>query len=139
MLAVTPLRRLTGWQAIGPFRRRIGLAAFAYVAAHFSLWAGVDNGLDFAGIGEDIAKRPYLTVGFAAFVLLVPLAVTSTRASMHRLGKRWIALHRLVYVAAVLAVVHYWWLVKKGLRGPIVHAVVLGALLGVRPLARRAR
>ena len=136
-LAVTPLRRLTGWQEIARFRRRLGLAAFAYAALHFALWSVFDNGLDPASIAEDIAKRPYVTVGFTAFVLLVPLAVTSTRASMRRLGKRWVALHRLVYVAAVLAVVHFLWLVKKDLREPLVYAAVLGALFAARWLVRR--
>jgi sulfoxide reductase heme-binding subunit YedZ len=136
-LAVTPLRRLSGWQEIARHRRRIGLAAFAYATAHFGVWAVVDNGLELAVIAEDIAERPFVTVGFAAFVLMIPLAATSTRASIRRLGKRWVTLHRLVYVSAVLAVVHFWWLVKKDLREPIIHAVVLACLLGVRVIATR--
>lgn len=137
-LAVTPLRRLAGWQAIGAFRRRIGLAAFAYATVHLSLWAVFDNGLDLATIAEDVVERPYVTVGFAAFVCLVPLAATSTRAAIRRLGKRWVTLHRLAYAAAALAVIHYWWLVKKDLRGPLLHAAVLGALFAARWLGRRA-
>jgi sulfoxide reductase heme-binding subunit YedZ len=97
----------------------------------------LDNGLDLAAIGEDIAERPYVTVGFAAFLLLAPLAATSTRASVRRLGKRWVDLHRLVYVAAALAVVHFWWLVKKDVSAPLAHAAVLAALLAARVIARR--
>lgn len=134
---MTPLRRLTGWQEIARHRRRIGLAAFAYATAHFLVWAVVDNGLDLAAIVEDIAERPFVTVGFAAFVMLIPLAMTSTRASIRRLGKRWVTLHRLIYVAAVLAVVHFWWLVKKDLREPIIHGVVLACLFGMRVITAR--
>jgi len=130
-LAVTPLRRL-GFAAIAPFRRRLGLFAFAYVVAHFVIWSVVDNGLDWPQLLEDIGKRPFVTVGFAAFVLLVPLALTSTRASIRRLGKRWVALHRLVYPAAVLAAVHYVWLVKKDVVPPLRYAAVLALLLAWR-------
>ncbi len=131
-LAVTPLRRITGWQLVATQRRTLGLFAFAYATAHFLIWSVLDNGLDLAGILEDIAERPFVTVGFAAFVLLIPLALTSTRASIKRLGKRWIALHRLVYVAAALGVLHFFWLVKKDLRPPLVYGAVLAVLLGVR-------
>ena len=131
-LAVTPLRRLAGWQAIGTQRRTLGLFAFAYVALHFFTWSVLDNGLDWASILEDIGKRPFVTVGFIAFVLLIPLAATSTRASIKRLGKRWVTLHRLVYVAAALGVLHFFWLVKKDLRPPLVYAAVLALLLGLR-------
>ena len=131
-LAVTPLRRLTRWQAIATQRRTLGLFAFAYVAVHFFTWSVLDNGLEWASISEDIAKRPFVTVGFTAFVLLIPLAATSTRASIKRLGKRWIKLHRLVYVTAALGVLHFFWLVKKDLRPPLVYAAVLAVLLGVR-------
>ena len=131
-LAVTPLRRLAGWQAIAKQRRTLGLFAFAYVVAHFFTWSVLDNELEWASIVEDIAKRPFVTVGFTAFVLLIPLAATSTRASIKRLGKRWVKLHRLVYVAAALGVLHFFWLVKKDLRPPLVYAVVLAVLLGLR-------
>ena len=131
-LVVTPLRRLTGWQAIATQRRTLGLFAFAYASAHFLTWSVLDNRLDLAAIVEDIAERPFVTVGFAAFLLLIPLAATSTRASIRRLGKGWISLHRAVYVAAVLGVLHFFWLVKKDLRPPLVYAAVLAALLGVR-------
>ena len=131
-LAVTPLRRLTGWQGMAKQRRTLGLLAFAYATAHFLTWSILDNGLDWASIAEDLGKRPFVTVGFAAFVSLIPLALTSSRASIQRLGKRWVALHRLVYVAAALGVLHFFWLVKKDLRQPLVYGAVLVALLGVR-------
>ena len=136
---MTPLRRLTGWQAIATQRRTLGLFAFAYASAHFLTWSVLDNGLDVAAIVEDIAERPFVTVGFAAFVLLIPLAATSTRASIRRLGKRWITLHRLVYVAAALGVVHFFWLVKKDLRPPLVYAAVLALLLGARVWLRYSK
>ncbi len=131
-LAATPLRKIAGWQSIAMQRRTLGLFAFAYATAHFLTWSVLDNGLDLASIIEDIAERPFVTVGFAAFVLLIPLALTSTRASIKRLGKRWITLHQLVYVAATLGVVHFFWLVKKDLRPPLVYAAVLAVLLGAR-------
>jgi sulfoxide reductase heme-binding subunit YedZ len=131
-LAVTPLRRLAGWQAIASQRRTLGLFAFAYTAAHFLIWSGLDNEFDWPGLVEDIAKRPFVTVGFTAFLMLGALAATSTRASIKRLGKRWIALHRLVYAAAALGVVHYVWLVKKDVRPPLTYGAGLAALLGVR-------
>ena len=138
-LAVTPLRRLTGWQAIGTQRRTLGLFAFGYASAHFLTWSVLDNGLDFTAIIEDIGKRPFVTVGFTAFVLLIPLAATSTRASIKRLGKRWIQLHRLIYVVAVLGVFHFFWLVKKDLRPPMGYAVVLALLLGARVWSRYSK
>lgn len=130
-LAVTPLRRL-GFRAIAPFRRRLGLLAFAYAVAHFSIWAVLDTGLDPRVLVDDVVERPFVTVGFAAFLLLVPLAATSTRASVRRLGKRWIALHRLIYPAAALVVLHYFWLVKKDLASPLRYAAVLAVLLAIR-------
>jgi sulfoxide reductase heme-binding subunit YedZ len=131
-LAVTPLRRLTGWQRVASQRRTLGLFAFGYATAHFLTWSVLDNGLDLPGIVEDIAERPFVTVGFAAFVLTIPLALTSTRASIKRLGKRWSTLHRLVYVAAALGVLHFFWLVKKDLTPPLIYAAVLAVLLGLR-------
>ena len=138
-LAVTPLRRLSGWQAIVPWRRSFGLFAFGYATAHFLTWAVLDNELDVASIARDIGKRTFVTAGFAAFVLLIPLALTSTRASIRRLGKRWATLHRLVYVAAVLGVLHFYWLVKKDLVPPLIYAAVLAALFGARLWFARPR
>ncbi|MGH7530137.1 MAG: protein-methionine-sulfoxide reductase heme-binding subunit MsrQ [Gemmatimonadales bacterium] len=132
-LAVTPLRRLTGWNGLIRFRRTIGLLAFGYVCVHFLIYIGLDQGLAFSYIGEDIAKRPYITVGFAAFVLLIPLAITSTRGWVRRLGgRRWNALHRLIYVAAAGGVLHYLWLVKGDQVTPVYYAAVLVVLLALR-------
>jgi methionine sulfoxide reductase heme-binding subunit len=146
-LAVTPARRLLGLPGLAPYRRTLGLAAFAYACLHVATYAALDWYFDWAEIWEDVAERPYVTAGFAAFVALVPLAVTSTRAAMRRLGgPRWRRLHRLVYLAAGLAVVHFLWLVKKDLREPAIYAAILAALLlarvlpagGLRSLVRRA-
>jgi len=142
-LAVTPLRRLLGRPGLAPYRRTLGLLAFTYACLHFSTYLALDLTFDLGALAEDVAKRPYVTVGFTAFCLLVPLAATSTRAMIRRLGRRWVTLHRLVYVAAVLGVVHFLWLVKADLREPLVYATVLATLLGLRMLwsseRRRAR
>jgi sulfoxide reductase heme-binding subunit YedZ len=141
-LAVTPLRFLAGWPWLLLFRRMLGLFAFAYIALHFLWYLFVDQALDWAQLLADVAKRPYITAGFTAFLLLVPLAVTSTQAAMRRLGRRWQALHRLVYPAAVLGCVHFWWQVKADIREPIVYAAIAALLLGwrtVRAWRRRAR
>jgi sulfoxide reductase heme-binding subunit YedZ len=138
-LAVTPLLRLTRINLMR-FRRMLGLTAFAYASVHFSIWAVLDLGLEFGAIVDDVRERPFVTAGFSAFVLLIPLAVTSTRRWMRRLGRRWVWLLRSVYVAAVLAVVHYLWLVKADLREPLVYAAILGMLLAARlPGLRRFR
>lgn len=138
-LAVTPLRRLTGWSALAPCRRTLGLLGFAYACAHLATFVGLDHFFDARSIAEDVLERPYVTAGTAAFLCLVPLAVTSTRGWQRRLGARWVRLHRLVYVAAVAAVIHYLWLVKADLRAPLLHAAVLGVLLAARLRRRRAR
>src|SRR5947207_3512912 len=148
-LAVTPLRRLTGWHWLIRFRRMFGLFAFFYGTLHFSTYVIVDRfaGLDFpegivavrtlrdlaASVAQDIAKRPFITVGFTGWVLMVPLALTSTAGMIRRLGgRRWNLLHRLVYVSAVAGVVHYWWLVKADVRRPQTYALVVGVLLAFR-------
>lgn len=131
-LSVTPLRRLSGWNAVIKIRRPLGLWAFAYALAHFLIWMVLDLGLEFAWIAEDIAERPYITVGFTGFVLLTPLAVTSTRGWIRRLGRRWARLHKLAYVAAGLGVVHYYWLVKADVRLPLVLGAVWMALMALR-------
>jgi len=145
-LAITPARRLTGWNALVRFRRMTGLFAFFYGCLHFLTYAIADRyaGLDLTegyftagvmrqlvkSVGEDIYKRPFITVGFTAFVLMVPLALTSTAGMIRRLGgKRWNQLHRLVYVSAGAGVVHYWWLVKADVRRPIAYGVVVASLL----------
>lgn len=138
-LAVTPLRRITKWNQLIRYRRTIGLIAFSYATVHFLTYVGLDQGFALQYVGEDIAKRPYITVGFTAFVLLIPLAVTSTQGWVRRLGgKRWNALHRLVYVAAALGVLHYLWLVKGDQVTPVYYAAVLLVLLGLRVVHGRA-
>jgi sulfoxide reductase heme-binding subunit YedZ len=131
-LAMTPLRRLLGQPWPIRFRRLVGLYAFFYACLHLSIYLVLDLGGYWTQIFEDIAKRPYITVGFGAWLLLLPLALTSTRGWIRRLGRRWGQLHRLVYVAGGLAVLHFLWLVKSDLREPLVYAAVLALLLGLR-------
>jgi sulfoxide reductase heme-binding subunit YedZ len=136
-LAITPLRVTLRAPLLLGLRRMLGLFAFTYLALHFLTWLVLDRWLDLASVLEDVAKRPYITVGLTALTLLVPLAVTSTAGWMRRLGRRWQKLHRLIYVAAILGCVHYWWQVKADLREPMLYAVILLLLLGWR--VRRAR
>jgi sulfoxide reductase heme-binding subunit YedZ len=136
-LLVTPVRRIAGLPHVLRLRRMLGLFAFFYVAVHFAIYLGLDRGFDFAGLGRDIAKRPYITIGFLGLLLLLPLAVTSTNRMMRRLGRRWQKLHRLVYVIAVLGVWHFWWQVKIDVREPLLYAGMLAALLGWRVIAAR--
>jgi sulfoxide reductase heme-binding subunit YedZ len=131
-LLVTPLRVLGGWPRLQLFRRMLGLFAFFYIAMHFAWYLFVDQAFAWSQLLADIAKRPFITAGFMAFLLLVPLAVTSTQGSMRRLGRRWQKLHRLVYPAAVLGCVHYWWQVKADVREPLVYAGIAAILLGWR-------
>jgi sulfoxide reductase heme-binding subunit YedZ len=131
-LAVTPLRKLLGWGWAAPLRRSLGLFAFFYGSLHFATYLGLDLFFDFSLLGEDIAKRPYITVGFASFCLLFALAATSNKRSMKRLGRRWLVLHRGVYAAAIGAIVHFFWLVKADLQEPTIYAAILAILLGVR-------
>ena len=138
-LTVTPLRTISGWTRVLAFRRMLGLYAFFYVTAHFLFYLLVDQELDWRMLLADVVKRPYITVGFAALVLLVPLAVTSTRAAMRRLGRRWQKLHRLIYPIAILGCTHFWWQVKADIREPLVYALILAALLGWRLLRLRQR
>ena len=132
-LAITPLRRLTSWAWLIKLRRMLGLCAFFYASLHFVTYIWLDQFFDLQDIVKDIIKRPFITVGFAAFLCLIPLAVTSTNAMVKRLGgKRWQTLHRLVYAIATLGVIHYWWLVKKDIREPLLYAAILSLLLGLR-------
>ncbi len=131
-LAVTPLRRLSGWAPLVRLRRMLGLFAFFYAVLHFITYLWLDQFFDWQAIGADIAKRPYITVGFTALALMVPLAVTSTRGWQRRLGARWKQLHRLIYPIGVLAVLHYLWLVKADLLEPAIYAAVLALLLAAR-------
>ena len=134
-LSVTPLRKIFGWNEIIKLRRMLGLFAFFYVLLHFSTFMVLDHFFDFERIVKDVYKRPYVTAGFTAFVLLIPPAATSTAAMIRRLGKRWQQLHRLVYVAAIAGVVHFYWLVKADIRRPVQYAAVLALLLGYRLIA----
>jgi methionine sulfoxide reductase heme-binding subunit len=155
-LAITPLRRLTGWNAVIRFRRMAGLFAFFYGTLHFLIYVIADRfaGLDFpdgivawrtvtslaASVGKDIYERPFITIGFTALMLMLPLAATSTAGMIRRLGgARWQALHRLVYASAIAAVVHYYWLVKADVRSPILYATIVGALLAFRVYWARMR
>ena len=137
-LAVTPLRRLAGWHGLIRFRRMVGLFAFFYAVLHFSTYLVFDHFFDLLLIIDDVAERKYVTAGFVGFVLMIPLAVTSTQGWIRRLGRRWTALHRLVYASAVAGVVHFLWLVKIDIGEPLIYAVILALLLGAR-LAHRYR
>ena len=137
-LAVTPLRRWSGANWLLRLRRMLGLFAFFYASVHFMTFVWFDHWFDVAEILNDVVKRPFVTVGFAAYLLLLPLAATSTNRMVRRLGRNWQRLHRLIYVIATLGVVHFWWLVKRDVTEPLLFALVLAVLLGVR-LFRRAR
>lgn len=140
-LAVTPLRQITGWSHLLRLRRLLGVWAFVYALLHFVAYFWLDRGLDWRTIGEDILKRPYITIGMLALLALVPLAVTSTNGMMRRLKRRWQSLHRLIYPIAILGVWHFWWQVKKDIREPLIYAAILALLLGWRvwhgPIRRR--
>lgn len=137
-LACTPAKTLFGWTWPARIRRMLGLFAFFYATLHVLTYAGVDQLLDFRAIGEDIAKRPFILVGFVAWVLLLPLALTSTNAMVRRLGfKRWKALHRVAYAIALLGALHFYWRVKKDVSLPLAYAGVIVALLLVRVVAAR--
>ena len=132
-VAITPARWLTGWNPIIRFRRMIGLFAFFYGSLHFMTYFILDHSLMLSGVWEDIVLRPYITAGFTAFVLMIPLAITSTQGWIRRLGgRRWNLLHKLVYVSAALGVLHYWWKVKLDVTDPAIYAGIVAALLTVR-------
>lgn len=138
-LAITPLRDWFNLPWLVQLRRMLGLYAFFYVVMHFLNWLILDQGLYWSGILEDIGKRPFITIGFAAFLLLIPLAVTSTNKMMRRLGKRWKSLHRLVYVISLLAVWHYYWQVKSDVTEPLIYLAIVLVLLGWRVWKVRPR
>lgn len=131
-LAVTPARRITGWNWLLGYRRLLGLFAFFYIALHFVTYAWLDQGLNLAVLVEDVIKRPFITLGMLALLGLLPLALTSNRAAMRRLGRRWQKLHRLVYPIAILGVWHYYWQVKLDTFEPLIYALILLLLLGSR-------
>jgi sulfoxide reductase heme-binding subunit YedZ len=137
-LSVTPLRKTLGWNDLIKFRRMLGLFAFFYALLHFSTYLVLDHFFDFPAIVKDIIKRPYVTAGFTGFVLMIPLAITSTTAMIRRLGKRWQQLHRLVYIAAIAGIIHFYWLVKADIRRPVQYGAVLALLLVFRLVTKWA-
>ena len=140
-LAVTPIRRITGWNRIIAIRKTLGLAAFAYASIHLLGYVAIEQWFGWSYILDDILDRPFITAGFTAFLLLLPLALTSTRSAIRRLGgRRWRRLHRLIYPASLLAVLHYFWLVKADTRPPLLYAGIIAILLLLRvrnPFAKR--
>jgi sulfoxide reductase heme-binding subunit YedZ len=137
-LSVTPLRRWASANWLLKLRRMLGLFAFFYAGLHFMTFVWFDHWFDVAEILKDVVKRPFVTVGFAAYLLLLPLAMTSTNRMVRRLGRNWQRLHQIVYVVAILGVVHFWWLVKRDVTEPLMFALALVVLLGIR-LGWRAR
>jgi len=136
-LSITPFRKLLDLPELIRFRRMLGLFAFFYVSLHFLTYLGPDQSFNFAGMWKDVVKRPFITVGFAAFLLLIPLALTSTAGWIRRLGgKRWQALHRSIYVCACLGVIHYYWLVKSDIRKPVFYGALVAILLVWRAVNR---
>ncbi len=135
-LAVTPLRRITGKNWIIRFRRMLGLFAFFYVLMHFLTWLILDQSLLLSAIKEDIFERPFITIGFTAFLILIALAATSPIAMRRRLGRRWQKLHYGVYAVGILGIWHYWWQVKLDVMDPLIYAVILVVLLGYRMRVR---
>lgn len=138
-LAITPLRKLTKQNWLIRLRRMLGLFCFFYICLHLLTYAALDRALDLRSVLVDVTMRPYITAGMLAFALLIPLAVTSTRGWQRRLGRRWTTLHQLIYPAAVLAVVHFWWQVKADIREPLLYAGLLVLLLGYRAIDAQKR
>ncbi|MDB6088588.1 MAG: sulfoxide reductase heme-binding subunit YedZ [Gammaproteobacteria bacterium] len=138
-LLVTPVRNLAGLPHLLRLRRMLGLFAFFYVVLHFTVYLVLDLELNFGTLFADIAKRPYITIGFAGLLLLIPLAVTSTNRMMRRLGRRWQKLHRLIYVIAALGVWHFYWQVKRDVREPLIYVGIVAVLLGYRWVRARAK
>ena len=131
-LTITPIRRVTGWNGVIQYRRMLGLFAFFYATLHFASYIVLDQYFAFDAMMADVVKRPFITVGFTAFVAMLPLALTSTKGWIRRLGRRWQMLHRLVYVAGICAVIHFIWKVKVVIGDPVLYASVLAILLGFR-------
>jgi sulfoxide reductase heme-binding subunit YedZ len=144
-LAVTPLRKITGWNWLTQFRRMLGLFAFFYVLMHFLTWLLLDRALaidpafEWAIVWEDLTERPFITIGFAALVLLTAMALTSTSAIRRRMGRAWNRLHYSAYAVGILGVWHYWWQVKQDIREPLIYAAILSALLGYRIWKQKRR
>jgi methionine sulfoxide reductase heme-binding subunit len=138
-LAVTPVRRATGWNWLVKYRRMLGLFTFFYATVHLSMWAGVDWFFAWGDMWHEIVKHKYILIGMLTWLIMVPLAITSTRGWVRRLGKRWVKLHRLIYVAAITGTIHYLWSVKKDTFFPVVYLALFGLLLGYRLIAGRQR
>ena len=138
-LLITPLRHLLNLTHLPRLRRMLGLFAFFYALLHFTVYLSLDLEFNFGTFFKDVAKRPYITIGLLALLLLIPLAVTSTNKMMRRLGRRWQKLHRLVYPIAILAVWHFWWQVKRDIREPLIYAAILALLLGYRIVRARLK
>ena len=136
-LAITPLRRLTGWNRLQSYRRMLGLFGFFYIALHFLAYLVLDQFFDWHTIVKDITRRPYITVGLTGLLLMVPLVVTSTRGWEKRLGRRWVALHSLAYVTALAGIVHFTWSQKADLHTPTMYGFVLAVLLAARLVPKR--
>lgn len=138
-LSVTPARRLSGWNGIQKYRRMLGLFTFFYATIHLSMWAGVDWFFAWGDMWQEIVKHKYILIGMLTWLVMLPLAITSTKGWIRRLGKRWTKLHRLVYVAAVTGTIHYLWAVKKDTFFPLVYFGVFAVLLGFRLVSARRR
>jgi methionine sulfoxide reductase heme-binding subunit len=138
-LLITPLRQLLNLPHLSRLRRMLGLFAFSYTLLHFTVYLSLDLEFNFGAFFKDVAKRPYITIGLLALLLLIPLAVTSTNKMMRRLGRRWQKLHRLIYPIAILGVWHFWWQVKRDIREPLAYAAILAALLGYRLVRARLK
>jgi sulfoxide reductase heme-binding subunit YedZ len=138
-LAITPFRRSFGWNWLAKYRRMLGLFTFAYACVHLSMWAGVDWFFDWPSMGNEIVKHKYILIGMTTWLLLLPLAITSTKGWVRRLGKRWTRLHQLVYLAAITGTIHYLWAVKKDTFFPVVYLAVFAMLLAYRVIDSRRR
>lgn len=138
-LSISPLRRLTGMAQLLRLRRMLGLYVFFYASLHLSIYLWLEQSFDWWEIWLDIVERPFITIGMLSFILLIPLAVTSTRAAIRKLGKNWLRLHQLVYPIAIFSVLHFWWLVKADTQEPLIYALILTLLLSERLIRRYAR
>ena len=138
-LSISPLRKSFGWNFLAKYRRMLGLFTFFYACVHLSMWVGVDWFFDWSAMGKEIAKHKYILIGMLTFSILLPLALTSTNEWMRRLGKRWVKLHRLVYVAAITGTIHYLWAVKKDTLFPLTYLALFALLLGYRVIDARRR
>jgi sulfoxide reductase heme-binding subunit YedZ len=138
-LSISPLRRASGWNGVAKYRRMLGLFTFFYATVHLSMWAGVDWFFAWGDMGKEIVKHKYILIGMLTWLIMLPLAITSTKGWVRRLGKRWAKLHRLVYVAAVTGTIHYLWAVKKDTFFPLAYFAVFALLLGYRVISARQK